>query len=183
MSRVFLQLPQPTMKIAVTSLALCLVAFGCTRHEENAQQVIFAEKAYFDSAETALGQSWVYVAGTLTGDGIPYKNNSVAVTCYKDRMECISYLVEQIGSNQIGRLDSPTTYPVVKWDNYLIVAVGGGEVNCRRDTISISRKTHAAVWVQERIDKSWAACKEADRRVLTWTIEDSPGWKALKVGK
>ena len=170
------------MKVAFISLAICFVAFGCARHEEDEQQIMFAAKAYYESADTT-GEGYVYVAGTLTGDGVAYKNNSVVVACYKDRMECLTYVVDQIGPNHVGRLDAPTSYPVVKWDNYVIVATGGGEVNCRKDTISIARKAQTVVWVQERIDQSRAACKDADTRVLKWTIEDSPGWKALQLRK
>jgi len=38
----------------------------------------------------------VYVAGTLTGEGVGYPNNSVAITCYKDGMECLTISVDQI---------------------------------------------------------------------------------------
>jgi len=95
------------------SLAIVLVALGCTRHAELDQQIVFASKAFYDSAETT-GEGYVYVAGTLSGEGVAYKNNTVAVTCYKDRMECLTYSVAQIGPNQVGRLDAPASYPVTK---------------------------------------------------------------------
>lgn len=166
------------MRITNLSLVIVLVALGCTRHESE-QQIVFASKAFADSAQTG-GEGYVYLAGTLTGEGIPYKNNTVAVTCDKDRMECLTYSVEQIGPNQLGRLAAPTSYPVTKWNAYEIVATGAGDaVDCRKVTISIVRKSETAVWVEEPINQSHAACKDADTRLLKWTIEDPPGWKAL----
>jgi hypothetical protein len=53
-----------------------------------------------------------HISGTLTGDGVRHKNNSVSVTCYKTRQECIIFEVDQIGPNQIGRLDAPHIYPI-----------------------------------------------------------------------
>jgi hypothetical protein len=84
----------------------------------------------------------------------------------------------------VGRLDSPESYPVTKWDAHEIVATGSADsMNCRKVTISIVRKSETAVWVEEPINQSSAACKDAETRVLKWTIEDSPGWKALQTTK
>jgi hypothetical protein len=165
-------------RIPYLFLAIALVAFGCTRRAELGQQIVFASKAFYDSAQTT-GEGHVYIAGTLSGEGVAYKNNTVAVTCYKDRMECLTYSVAQIGPNQVGRLDSPASYPVTKWDAYEIVATDSeASMNCRKVTISIVRKSQTAVWVEEPINQSSAACKDAETRVLKWTIEE-PGWKAL----
>ena len=166
------------MKIVIVFLAIGFIAIGCKRDEQVDQQIVFAAKAYYDSGE------YLYIAGTLTGEGVYYKNNTLAVTCYKERMECLTYTVEQIGPNQVGRLDSPTSYPVTKWDEYEIVATGNADaVGCRKDTISIVRKSETAVWVQEPINQSQAACIKADTRVLKWTIENSPKWKDILSGK
>jgi hypothetical protein len=163
------------MKISNLSFAIMFAVLGCTRHEE---QLVFAPKAFYDSAQTT-GDGQVYIAGTLTGDGVSYKNNTVAVTCYKDRMECLTYSVEEIGPNQVGRLDSPATYPVTKWGPYEIVATDSGDaLNCRKVTISIVRKSETVVWVEEPVNQSRAACKNTDTRLLKWTIEDPPAWKA-----
>ena len=165
-------------------LAIVLIAFGCTRNAVPGQQIVFAPKAFFDSAQTGPGEGSVYISGTLSGDGVNYKNNTVAITCYKDRMECLTYSVAQIGPNQVGRLDSPASYPVSKWDSYEIVATEPElPMNCRKVTISIVRKSATAVWVEEPINQSSAACKDAETRVLKWTIEDSPGWKAPQTTK
>jgi hypothetical protein len=142
-------------------------------------QIVFDTKAFFDSGDAGYGS--VYIAGTLTGDGVAYKNNTAAVTCYQDRMQCVTASIEQIGPNQVGRLESPSIFPVVKWDSYEIVATGAGDaVDCRKVTISIERKSETAVWVEEPINQSSATCKNAETRILKWTIEDSPAWRALR---
>jgi hypothetical protein len=165
------------MKISILSIAIVLGILGCTKHDGPEQQIVFDRKAFFDTAQTGIGEGSVYIAGTLTGEGVAYKNNSVAITCYKDRMECLTYLVEQIGPNQIGRLDSLTSYPVTKWDEFEVVASDSADlINCRKVTISIVRKTESAVWVEEPINQSNVTCKSAGTQVLKWTIEDSPGW-------
>lgn len=139
-------------------------------------QIIFDRKKFFES-----GDEYVYMAGTLTGDGLGYPNNSVAVWCYKDRMECQTYSIEEIGPNQIGRLDTPASYPVIKWSAFEIVASGPADaVDCRKLTINIERKSETSVWVEEPINQASAACKSADSRVLKWTIEDSRFWRDIK---
>ena len=70
--------------------------------------IIFGNKVFSD-----LGVV-VYITGTLTGDGVAYKNNTIAVTCYIDRRECLVSSIQQIGENQIGRLDMPGIYPITK---------------------------------------------------------------------
>lgn len=153
-------------------LALVVATVGCTSRDRG-ETIVFDSKAFFDG-----GEGYVYAAGTLTGEGVQYKNNTTAVVCYKDRMECITYGVEQIGPNQIGRLDAPSAFPITKWDSYEIVASGPGDaVDCRKVTISIVRKTELVVWVEEPINQATAACRSADTRLLKWTLEDAPLWK------
>ncbi len=164
------------MKACIWILAAALVTVGCTRREKQ-QEIVFARKAFFDSAQTT-DDDYVYVAGTLTGEGVGYKNNTTAVVCYRERMECLTYGVNQIGPNQIGRLDSPLVYPVTKWNPLEIVASGPGDAfNCRKVTISIVRNTEHVVWVEEPINQSSASCKDADTRLLKWSIDDSKFWK------
>jgi hypothetical protein len=162
-------------------LAIVLLSLGCTRQAPNEQQIMFAAKSFYDSAQTT-GEGFVYISGTLSGDGVAYKNNTVAISCYKDRMECLINSIEQIGPNQLSRLADPISYPITKWDSYEIVATGlVTSMSCRKDTISIVRKSESVVWVEEPVNQSSAVCKNADTRILKWTIEDSPGWKALNI--
>jgi hypothetical protein len=148
---------------------------------ERNDDITFAPKAFYDGATSAF--DYVYVAGTLTGEGLAYKNNTFAIACYKDRMECETISVDQIGNNQIGRLDAPTPYPVTKWDASEVVASGPGDLNqCKRVTISIGRKTQAALWVEEPTNQSTLACKNSENKIYKWTLEDPPTWKAMRTG-
>ena len=167
-----------TMKIRF-ALCLVLLLLGCQGRQPQ-QQIIFDSKAFFDSAQTAVADGEVYVAGTLTGPGIGYPNNSTAITCYKDRKECFTYSVAQIGPNQIGRLDSPMRFPITKWDAHEVVARGTGDaVECSVVTITIDRKSETALWVTESINQTRVQCRDANTKLLKWTIEDPPAWKAI----
>jgi hypothetical protein len=96
-------------------------------------------------------------------------------------MECVTLSVDQIGHNQIGRLDAPTAYPITKWDVGEIVATGPGDTNnCKRITISIGRKTETALWVEEPTNQSTLACKNSESKIYKWTLEDPPTWKAMR---
>ena len=162
------------MKIQNLALALIATVAGCSRQEE---PIIFASKAFYDSGQST-GNDYVYIAGTLTGDDVMYKNNSVAFSCYKDRMECLTYSVWQIGQNQIGRLDSPDIYSIREWSAHEIVAIDSVNLmHCRKFTITIARKSQAALLVGEPINQSRVECKNSETRILKWTIEEWPGQK------
>ena len=97
-------------------------------------------------------------------------------------MECFVSSVEQIGPNQVGRLDSPTVYPVIKWNADEVVASDVADLQkCRKVTISIVRRSEAAVWVEEPINESSAVCKNAETRLFKWTVEDSPAFRNVTV--
>jgi hypothetical protein len=62
-----------------------------------ASGIIFDTKSFNDTGPTDFGDDVVSIAGTLTGDGVANKNNTVSITCYQDRMECLIYSIAQIG--------------------------------------------------------------------------------------
>lgn len=171
-----------TLARLVPIAALLLVSCKGQQTEQDADPIVFAPKSFHDGERTGPTHGLVYVAGTLTGPDIGYENNSTAITCYKDRMECLVYQVRQIGKNQIGRLDWPNSYPITKWAPEEVVASSGTDdaVNCNRTTISILRSTETALWVIEPINQSQAQCKDSNTKVIKWTIEDPPWWKASK---
>ena len=143
--------------------------------------VIFDSKAFYDTGQTAFGDRVVSISGTLTGEGVGNKNNTVTVTCHQDRMECLTYSIAQIGPSQLGKLDVPSIFPITKWDNNEIVAMESGDtVACRKATIRIERKTETAVWVEDPINQTQPACKETHTKIYRWTIEDPPFWKRSK---
>ena len=160
-----------------------VILSGCKQHGQQPnlppdQSVIFPEKVFFNGLEAS--PQIVYIAGALTGAHVGYPNNNTAITCYQDRMECVVSSVQQIGSNQIGRIDMPDFYDVKKWDKDTIVANGQVDVfNCRRLTITIVRTTQSALWVEAPISSSNPKCKDANKELLNWTIDDPPSLKAI----
>ena len=141
--------------------------------------ILFSPKAYHES-EFIVDAGLVYIAGTMTGQGLAYPNNTYSITCYQNRRECLVAYAEAIGGNQIGRMDMPTIYPVVKWSGYEIVAQDEvTEIGCVRVTITIERKTESALWVEEPVNQTKPSCKNSDGKTRKYTIEDSPGWKKI----
>ena len=160
------------------AILISTVLLGCNGREPE-QQIVFAPKAFYDS-KAATTSNIVYIAGTLTGDDVLYKNNTTMIMCYSDRMECLATSVEQIGPNQIGRVDMPYSYPVIKWNADEVVASDYGDLNhCNKVTINIVRKSESVVWVTEPVNQSQAECKNSNTKILKWSIEDSPSWKAM----
>jgi hypothetical protein len=88
--------------------------------------------------------------------------------------------VEQIGRNQIGRMQNPGAYPIVKWNDYEVVAQEDTTMfDCYRLTFTIDRKHEALLWVEEPTNQTKPSCKDADTSIRKYTIEDSPGWKKM----
>jgi hypothetical protein len=154
-----------------------LTILGCSPLPDDTDKIIFAPKSFHDSATIGL-EGYVYASGTLTAPGLAYENNTVALSCASDRMECLMVSIDQIGPRQVGRLESPKIYRVVKWTESEIVAEEDSTlVDCRKTTISIVRKTEIVVGVEEPINQTAATCLNAKTDILKWTIED-PFWKA-----
>ena len=107
-------------RTAVIGLGVAAVSipYACTNRVAPEPQIVFAPKAYIESPANAKpsDRTLIYVAGTLTGNDVGYPNNTTAIECYKARMECEVTAIEQIGENQVSRLDLPLPYPVTKWD-------------------------------------------------------------------
>jgi hypothetical protein len=163
----------PSFVIAVVVGAVALLGSAARAADDD---IVFAPKNYADFGELTVG-----ISGTLTGDGIGYKNNTRAIFCIKDRMECWVSSVEQIGDKQIGRIDYPYFYPVTKWTAQEVIAEEESAFfHCSKTTITISRRQQTALWVQQPINQTRPECKDSDMRIYKWTIEDSSGWKRLR---
>ncbi len=182
------------MKNLSRILVIIYLAAGCSKQinhksSDTDQQITFGPKVFKDSGE------YVYVTGTLTGEDVP--NNTVVVTCEKQRMECVTCSVWQIGKNQIARLEAPSIYPVTKWDkNEIIAAESAGPFNCLKTTISIKPTSHSSgtlVWLEEPINQATAYCEEENNlarkaglsgpRRRQFTVEDPPAWKRIQAQK
>jgi hypothetical protein len=141
--------------------------------------IIFPAKAFFDLTPTSR-DGMVAFSGTLSGDDLAYKNNQYAVGCYLERKECWIATVEQIGPNQIGRMDAPYFYPIIKVDLKEIVAQEeASPFACRRTTISIARKEQRVAWVEEPVNQTKPECSKEIGKVRRFTIDDSPAWKRM----
>lgn len=159
--------------------AACLVAGlalgGAVTAAAAPNKIIFDSKSFHDSAQSGVPvDAWVYVAGTLSGEGVAYPNNSVSITCQKDREVCEVVEVQEIGPNQIGRIASPTIFPIVKWSKSEIVATDFLDyLHCRRVIISIDRKTQVASWIEQTDPQADPVdCRNAETKRYKWTIED-----------
>ena len=121
----------------------------------------------------------VFASGTLTGEGVASRNNTVAIDSDQETMECTIIDVVQVGPNQVGDIQVPLRYEVTQWDEDIVVARSPDIMFCRRETISIVKRSEIVVWVNEPINQSDARCVNAGTELFKWTIEDPPQWKAI----
>jgi hypothetical protein len=136
--------------------------------------IVFAPKAFIN-----MGEAFVGMSGTLTGEGVPYKNNSHVISCERELKYCVVSHTEQIGDKQIARLEYPTLYRITKWDTEEVVATDNNGVGCSRTTIVLARKKETALWVEEPINQTKTECANSSPIVRKWTIENSLGWKKM----
>jgi hypothetical protein len=139
--------------------------------------IIFAPKNYYDSEQL------VAISGTLTGPGMAYPNNTYSIGCYQDLKECWVTSVEAISGQQIGRMDAPYAYDIRSWTKSEVVAGYDAPFGCFKTTVTISRTTKEALWVEEPINQAKPFCKDAENKVRKFSIEDSPGWKRTGLSK
>ena len=138
--------------------------------------ITFAPKDFADFGDS------VGISGTLTGDGVLFRNNTYSIWCIKDRAECLIASIGQMAGskNLIGRLDYPYSMPTTKWTAYEVVTGDDpSEWSCFKTTITIERKSQTALWVQEPINQAKPACQNSDTKIHKWTIEDSLGEKRM----
>ena len=160
-----------------TTLALLLIALSTppvAAQDTDKGDIIFARRIFVDNPEILGG--FVSISGTLTGDGLIYKNNTVNIACYKDRTECTASKIDQIGPHQLGDVHAPNFFSVTKWEAEEVVADNG--IDCPRIIVTLDRKTQTATWVQgvfnPNTDRGDNPCTYTDKQIYKWTIEDPP---------
>jgi hypothetical protein len=160
-----------------TTLALLLVALSIpsvAAQDVEKGDIIFARKIFVDNPQILGG--FVSISGTLTGDGLIYKNNTINIACYKDRAECTASKIDQIGPHQLGDVHAPNFFSVTKWEAEEVVADNG--IDCPRIIVTLDRKTQTATWVQgvfnPNTDPGDNPCTYPDKQIYKWTIEDPP---------
>jgi len=143
--------------------------------------ILFSGKVFYDSGDTASYPT-IVISGTLTGTGLLYPNNTRVISCEQQINFCSVSSVDQIGPNQIGRMDAPLPYPIKKWDEHEVIATDDDAtvILCYRTTITIDRKQKTLLWVEEPINQTRPSCKNAETTIRKYSIEDSPGWKRMR---
>jgi len=151
-------------------------AAACVNNAWGSDDDIIFDNKHFHDFGYSIG-----ISGTLTGDGLAYKNNTYSSFCVKDRQECLIASIEQIGERQVGRLDYAYSIPIIQWNADEVIATQeASDWSCWKTTITITRKTETVLWVEEPINRSRSQCQISDGTVKTYTIEDSLGWKKLQ---
>jgi hypothetical protein len=137
----------------------------------------------FDDKRFQNSPDFVYAAGSRTGQGVSYPDNTMAIGCYRDKMECWMASVEGIGKDmcQIGRMDWPSYMPITKWTDQEIVAADEGAL-CRKTTISIDRPLQTVVFVVEPVNITSGFCAGATTAIEKSTLENSR-WQSVMFPK
>jgi hypothetical protein len=135
---------------------------------------MFSEKQFYDN------DSWVAVSGTLTGPSMAYPNNTYAMTCFEQGRQCVVSYIEQIGRDQVGRMENPWIIPIVKWDKGEVVAQDEPSTfSCFRTTVTIDRFSKAVAWVEVPVNQTKPDCLKTQSMMRKYSIEDSPDWKRV----
>lgn len=173
-----LAIPISVIAISAPFVVRFMTPYSRVEPARHSDQIVFSPKAFLDSETIPAFRGrippWVNISGTLAGDGIDYPNNTYNITCRKESRICQVSSVQQIGPNQVGRLDSPTSYDIKKWDSDEIIATGGDP--CNDVTITIWLRSEVVAWVREPIRQPSALCANPSTKTYKWTIENSPGW-------
>lgn len=145
--------------------------------------VIFNLKAFVDTGDM------VHVEGTLTGDGVGYKNNRQALTCYQDRQECLATHIDADG-RQVFSIGPPVPFAVQLWTTDRIMADFAGPCGNKPkssfpDDPLLKEEWHTTMSDTWIIDRARQTAELIDHPCLgaktyRWTIEDPPFWKKLK---
>jgi hypothetical protein len=142
--------------------------------------IVFSSKGFYDTGGEGRQISLVAIWGTLTGPDMAYPNNHYSIGCYGDTQECLVANVQAIGGLQIGRMDAPARYPIVKFTKAEVVArEETSDFSCTRTTFTIDRTQQIALWVEEAINQTKPACKNTKPGMRKFTIEDSPQWRKI----
>ena len=156
-------------------------AFGAVTYFQSQPEkdgdILFPHKSFGDNNQKG-DLAEVIISGTLTGKEQNYPNNTYFVNCIYRYKTCFVSDVLQIRSKQIGYTEA-AEYPIVKWNDYEIVAQEEMLINCYRTTFTINRKMQTLLWVDEPINQTTRFCKGSDTNIRKYTIEDAPGWKRM----
>jgi hypothetical protein len=122
---------------------------------------------------------FVTFGGTLAGEGVPFKNNSITGRCSQDRHLCTVAEMDQpiVGSTSLPNIDI-SDYDITKWTSVLVAATL--EEPCDTVTLNIMRNTQEVEFVTVPTDQEKPNCKDASSTIKKWTLEP-PLWER-KIG-
>lgn len=145
--------------------------------------IIFNLKNFTDTG------NMVHVEGTLTGEGIGYKNNRQALTCYQGRRECLAIHIDAEG-RQVFSIGPPVPFTVRLWTADRVVAdlaapCGNKPKSGFPDNPLLKEEwqtTLSDTWI---IDRTRQTAELIDHpcsgaKTYHWMIEDPPFWKKAK---
>lgn len=131
-------------------------------------EIIFPFKTFIDLP------AYVQIRGTLFADWLGYKQNTYSILCTS--AECLVASVNQIGSKQVGVIDGPTSYPILKWADREIIAQD--DDLCARETITIDRVSQTVLFTWIPINQSIEFCQHFKHwEPRSATIENPMFWK------
>jgi hypothetical protein len=166
-------------------LPLILLWFTATTHAaaDDEPLIIFDLKNFTDTG------SMVHVEGTLTGEGIGYKNNRQVLTCYRDRRECLAIHIDAEG-RQVFPIGPPVPFTVRLWTADRIVAdfaapCGDKPKSSFPDNPLLKEEWQTTVSDTWIVDRARQTAELIDHPCLGaktyhWTIEDPAFWKKSK---
>lgn len=147
--------------------------FNPVMAEDQLPPILFGIKTFVDVRTT------VHVEGTLTGEGVAYKENRVALTCYEETRQCLKAEVATTGRQvmSIGLIDILETQ--VFSSDKIIADYGGPCGVPPNDTLKSEwQGSTSSTWI---IDRKRETAELIHRSCLGsktyhWTIED-PEWQ------
>jgi hypothetical protein len=140
-------------------------------------EVIFRAKLFADIGDI------VHVEGTLTGDGVGYKNNRSALTCYREARECLAIHIDSAGL-QVFSIYPPIRFTVRLWTADRIMADLAEP--CGNPPNELFKRewqtTVSDTWIIDRARQTAELIDHpcAEAKTHHWTIEDPPFWKKIK---
>lgn len=139
--------------------------------DANRTGVIVFPRKFF----TVVANKGAVIRGTLTGDWVAYKNNTISIECVKLNKICNESLVMQIGYNQIGAI-SQSEYEITKWDmNEILSEVTD---SCVMVVMTIDINAQTVIYTYIPINQTTETCKLfLPTSPRTATIEDPPYYK------
>jgi len=165
--------------IRAAVLICCLAAAAPAVADDEAPHIIFSIKDFSDAGDT------VHVEGTLTGDGVGYKDNRWSITCFQSSRGCLSVRIETLGV-QVFPIGIPGSFTVRVWTPDRIVADDSAPCGAKPDRVKEDWQTVTSdTWIIDRNRQTAELIEHPclGSKTYHWTIEDPPFWKKAKEGR